>query len=136
MATLVRYFELILKPCAHTYGSSPCTAALGTTGTKKCYNSPATCQDPANFLKTEQVVRWAMPSGDLPIDIDAIASIESIAITPQKLAPGENSGIRASLQVSFNNIQHDDVGFDKYLPRAFNPFTQGTFWPRAPSPIR
>jgi hypothetical protein len=131
VATLVEYFELVLKKCSRTYGSSPCTASVGVTGDFKCYNSPATCQDPANFAVDEQVIRFVKPSGDLPITIDAIPNIESIAVTPAKLAPGENCGVRSTLSVRFLNHRHNDVGIDPYLSdRGFNPYIKGTFWPR------
>lgn len=131
MTETVEYFEVILKPCSLTYGVAPCTAALGTTGTAKCYQSPATCQSPANFTAGEQLVRWCTPSGTADLSVDAIPSLKSASVTPQKLMPGESMGQRESLSVSFINHPHNDVWFDKYLAdRGFNPFTQGTFWPK------
>jgi hypothetical protein len=131
MSETVEYFELILKPCSLTYGVAPCTAALGTTGSAKCYQSPATCQSPANFAAGEQLVRWCTPSGTADLSVDAIPTLKSASVTPQKLMPGESMGQRESLSVSFVNHQHNDVWFDKYLAdRGFNPFNQGTFWPK------
>lgn len=131
MSEVVEYFELILKPCSLTYGVAPCTAALGTTGSAKCYQSPATCQSPANFAAGEQLVRWSTPSGTADLSIDAIPTLKSASVTPQKLMPGESMGQRESLSVSFVNHPHNDVWFDKYLAdRGFNPFNQGTFWPK------
>jgi hypothetical protein len=47
------YFEIDLPRCANTYGVSPCTATVGAdspdTGTDKCFNSRASCQDLPNF---------------------------------------------------------------------------------------
>lgn len=131
MSETVEYFELMLKPCSLTYGVAPCTAALGTTGSAKCYQSPATCQSPANFTAGEQLVRWCTPSGTADSSVDAIPSLKSAAVTPQKLMPGESMGQRESLSVSFINHPHNDVWFDKYLAdRGFNPYNQGTFWPK------
>ncbi len=41
--------ELEQDQCRLLYGESPCTAALGTTGTRKCYNTRLTCQDTENY---------------------------------------------------------------------------------------
>ena len=131
MSTLIELFELVLKPCIHSYGTGPCSASLGTTGDYPCYNSPATCQSPADFITGEQIVRWVKPSADLPLEIDAIPSLNSLAIRPQQLKPGESLGVREGLNVSFINHAHNDVGFDKYLgQRGFNPLEVGSFWPK------
>lgn len=128
-ATALEFFEVILKPCTRTYGVAPCAAAIGSTGSYKCYNSPATCQDAAHFSAGEQLVRWASASGDLPMDADAIPSLKGLQVRPQKLNPGESLGIRESVTASFGDHPHNDVGFDKYLAsRDFNAYTKGTFW--------
>lgn len=127
--SLVEFFELTLKPCTRTYGTSPCTAAVGTTGPYKCYNSPATCQDAANYLAGEQVVRWVSANSQTPQGIDAIPSLAAVSIRPQEIKPGESLGVREEMNVSFTNHPHSDAGFDKYLStRGFNPYLQGTFW--------
>jgi hypothetical protein len=43
----LNFFELDLPRCANTYGVSPCTAS----GSTKCFNTRATCQDLANFRR-------------------------------------------------------------------------------------
>ena len=64
----LRYAELVIKPCSLDYGVAPCTAEVGTTGSYKCYNSPRTCQDAANFDEGgEQVLRWVVNSGRIVI---------------------------------------------------------------------
>lgn len=35
--------------CRNVYGVAPCAAALGTTGTRKCFNTRVTCQDPDHY---------------------------------------------------------------------------------------
>jgi len=127
---VIRYCELSLNPCSRVYGVAPCTASVGVTGDFKCYNSPRTCQDTANFLEgNEQVVRWALPTGETDLSIDHIPSITSINRRPQKLNAGESLGVRESVTVSFGNHRHNDVGFDNYLAdRSVNPYTKGTFW--------
>lgn len=41
--------ELELDRCNLTYGTAPCTAAIGVTGERKCFNTRATCQDADNY---------------------------------------------------------------------------------------
>jgi hypothetical protein len=36
--------EVDLDFCQNTYGLAPCTAAIGTTGTVKCFNTFKSCQ--------------------------------------------------------------------------------------------
>ena len=122
----LRFCELVVKPCAHTYGVSPCTAS----GSNKCYNTPRTCQDVQNFEHgTEQVIRWAVPTIDLPVDIDAMPCITSISRRPQTVDPGEGFGVRESVTVSFHNYRHNDSGLDPYRDdRTGNAYNKGTFW--------
>lgn len=46
---LTQIVEMDIDRCLLTYGSSPCTAVLGTSGVRKCYNTFTTCQDKPNF---------------------------------------------------------------------------------------
>jgi hypothetical protein len=46
----VIFFEIDQPLCSLTYGTGACTAELGTTGTHKCHNTRATCQDTDNYL--------------------------------------------------------------------------------------
>ena len=127
----LRYCELSVSPCTLTYGVGPCTASVGVTGDFKCYNTPKTCQDVANFDNTgsEQVIRWAVATSDLPVSIEAIPSIQSINVRPQQIDPGESLGVRESVTVSFGNHRDNDYLFDPYLAdRSENPYNRGTFW--------
>lgn len=51
--------EIDQDVCSLTYGCGACTAAIGTTGSRKCYNTRETCQDPVNFTKTSQTLRFS-----------------------------------------------------------------------------
>jgi len=125
----LQFVELVLRPCTRTYGESPCVAAVGVTGDCKCYNSPATCQDPENFLAGEQVIRFAVPTADLPVDYDYIPNVKKVSVVAQKINPGESLGSRESVTSSHFNHPHNDVCYDKYVDeRGFNPFNAGTHW--------
>ena len=126
----LRYAELVINPCSLTYGSAPCSAAIGVTGTFKCYNSPRTCQDPANYSAgADQVIRWAEPTSDLPVEIEAMPCITNITRRPLKIDPGEGLGVRESVTVTLHNFKHNDDGFDNYISdRGFNTYNKGTYW--------
>jgi len=130
MREVVRYAELVINPCSRVYGTSPCTASVGVTGDFKCYNSPRTCQDPANYLAgSDQVLRWAMPSGSLDINIEAQPCIKNISRRPLVIDPGEGLGVRESVTVSMRNFKSNDSEFDNYpTSRTGNPYNKGTYW--------
>jgi hypothetical protein len=70
-----------------------------------------------------------VPTEDLPLDIDSIPAITSIARRPATVNPGESLGVRESVTVSMHDFKHNDVGFDPYIPtRGFNPYLKGSFW--------
>lgn len=127
---LLEFVEIDLPRCGRTYGVAPCMAAIGETGEFKCYNSPATCQDPANYLPADPLtVRFSAPSESLPLDVDSISNIKSVKTRAQEIKPAESLGTRESVTVSFQNHPHNDFGYDPYLSeRPFNPYNQGTHW--------
>lgn len=123
------YIEIDIDYCALTYGTSPCTAALGVTGTKRCFNTAKTCQDRPNFTNEPRTLRYAEATEYLPGDIECIPSISAIAYTPQKIDPGVSIGERASVTVTFADHPHSDTDLDKYVAlRDYDPFEQGTYW--------
>jgi len=126
----LRFFEICINPCSLTYGDSPCTAAIGVTGDFKCFNSPRTCQDPANYTAGDvQILRFAEPTADLPIEIEATPCISGISRRPQQIDPGEGLGVRESVTVTMKNGKSNMAAFDKYIDdRGFNTWNRGTFW--------
>ncbi len=124
------YVEIDLPRCVNTYGVSPCTASLGVTGTKKCFNTPATCQDSANYVDSTVTVRFALNCSYLPDDIDCLPMIQSVDVSPAIVSLGRGLGRRENLNVTFTDRPFSDTkGFDKYLTdRSYDPFKQGTFW--------
>lgn len=125
------FVEVDIDRCQHVYGTAPCTASVGVTGTIKCFNSKKTCQDRANFSDVPVTLRFARPTDGLPKDIEYIPSIKSVSFTPAVLSLGENLGQRAVLNVAFEDHPSADTGTggDPYLSeRDYSPFTQGTFW--------
>jgi hypothetical protein len=126
------YVEMDLDHCSLTYGTSPCTASIPSTGSIKCFNTIGTCQDRANFDNVPVTVRFAKPASYRPLDIEVeAASIESVSYTPAVISLGEDLGQRSSLTITFVDHRHSDSGpaGDKYLSdRTYNPYEQGTYW--------
>jgi hypothetical protein len=131
----VEIIELDISYCANTYGSAPCTAAVGVTGDRKCTNCLADCQDSINFVEETVTLRFAKPADYLvETGIDVVApTIQSIDFSPAIIEPGETLGTRASIRITFRDHPHSDTGpgFDKYWDeRSYNPYEQGSFWGR------
>ena len=126
------YVEIDIDYCTHTYGSAPCTASIPTTGDRKCFNTPATCQDRVNFGSSTETMRFSMSSTAYnPKSIDAIPAIVSVNQNPGSISLGGNLGERASVTIQFKDFRHSDTGpgGDKYLAdRSYDPFKLGTFF--------
>lgn len=129
----LRYVEIDLPVCSRTYGVAPCTASVPTTGDDKCFNCRATCQDIANYNETTATIRFAEDTGFNPVDIEALPCIESVSYTPGRISLGQDLGQRSSVSITFRDFPHSDAGTGLdpyYADRAYDPYTQGTFWPR------
>lgn len=123
------YIELDLDYCTLEYGVPPCMA----DGEVKCFNTLKTCQDRAHYTPETRTIRFASDTLDLPDNIPAIPCIQSISFTPGTVSLGQDMGIRTSLNVTFSEFRHSDIGVagDPYWKeRGYDPFTHGTFWAR------
>jgi hypothetical protein len=101
------------------------------TGNDRCFNTRNTCQDIDSYDPAPTTLRFAKDNGALSKDIYAQAIIKSIEFTPATISIGKDIGIRATLNVTFQDRPHSDTGpgFDKYHAlRAYDPFKQGTLW--------
>lgn len=131
MSERITLVELDLDRCSNTYGVNPCTASLGVTGSDKCFNCFATCQDQPNYNKEIATARYSTSSAKIPASIDAIPNIASVSIRPTKLELGESIGIRASINITFKDSRFPDSGpeGDRYLSdRNYDPYTRGSYW--------
>lgn len=131
MSERVNYVEIIMPKCDLVYSEAPCAAELGVTGSKKCYNTRATCQDLDNYDEVFETLRLAEPSLNLNPDVRSIPNIVSVSYTPSRIMLAESIGARATLTVTCRDHPSPDTGpaGDKYLAdRDFDPFEQGTFW--------
>lgn len=136
------YVELDMDRCQEVYGVAPCAAALGTTGTAKCFNTRPNCQDPDNYNPAPFTYRFAVATDYLPADIPCIPNIDSVNTAPTKLNPGKDIGQRESITITFRDHPYHDIGIDKYAQErisgaafddpadAYDPMDRGTFWGR------
>lgn len=120
--------EIDLDYCTRTYGTAPCTASVGVTGSAKCYNTRRTCQDAANYVAAVKTYRFSsiiLPPG-APL---AIPSLVSHSNAPTVIDPAKSFGQRASVNVTLQDAPAGDFGIDKYVrDRPYDSATTGTFW--------
>lgn len=130
MSLTLTYAELDVPRCTLTYGVPPCSAQLGVTGDKKCFNTPATCQVPDDYDGEIMTLRWVINSEHVPFrELPAIPSLQSIEPSPQAIEPGESLGKRERVKITLKNHPHNDIGLDPYVTeRDYNPWERGTYW--------
>jgi len=135
MSKALNYVEMDLDYCALRYGETngagTCPAVLGVDSTIKCFNTLSTCAVRASFTNAPVTERFAQPSADLPIAIEALPDIVSVEYAPAIISLGVDLGQRSQLTATFSDHPHSDTGAggDKYLSdRPYVPFKQGTFW--------
>lgn len=145
----IQIVEIDIDYCGNTYGTAPCSAVLGTTGIKKCFNTFATCQDQVDFLKTTKTFRFINNRVNIPKGYDAYPVLKEggvSAFSGTVNIAGSNPrmaafGRRASVTVNLQDFIDDDIGFDKYQTQrisgaaqsssiGYNPADFGTFFTR------
>ena len=131
----VTVLEIDQDFCQLEYGTSPCTAELGVTGDRKCYNCLATCQDTENYDPAPLTLRFSMRDRAEGFDEYVIPSIDSVRTDPTRINVGGRRGrdkplgVRAQGIVTLTDHPHSDLIVDKYVTeRDFDPMERGTFW--------
>lgn len=123
--------ELHLDYCSLDYGVAPCTAEIGTTGIRKCYNTRFTCQDVsqyANYVETK-TYRFSTPNANTPANMNFFPSVRNVGFSPTKIDPGKSLGRRGQCTITLQDHPHHDVTIDKYVDeRSYIPYDTGTFW--------
>ena len=113
--------EIDIDQCTRTYASAPCTAVLGTSGVRKCYNTFFTCQDTDNFNAGTLTLRFAQNQSGLPkgtIIYPALAgpvttnpTIVNLGGVGDKLG---SLGKRARVTVKLKDFTDSDIYTDPY----------------------
>lgn len=133
----IQIIEIDQPLCVNTYGSAPCTAAIGVTGSDKCFNARFNCQDPDNYNQTSSIktLRFARPRANMPDDEYLIPSLVSVSTSPTVLNHGTNAkdqkalGVRATMTATFADHPHTDRVVDPYVAdRSYDPIERSTFW--------
>jgi hypothetical protein len=123
----INVIELEADYCANTFGLAPCTAT--GSGDAKCVNTFNNCQDKNNFTKTTKVYRFCEDRSPHPIGIDAIPNLLSVNISPTTIDLKGGLGVRASINCTFKDHPHSDIGIDPYVDeRTFIASERGSFW--------
>jgi hypothetical protein len=116
--------ELDLTRCTLTFGTAPCTA----TGTH-CYNTRATCKDPAHFTRGVQTLRFCTRGMPLPPGETLRPYIIAVDAAVTEIDPEKGLARRASLKMTLADEPDSDTETDPYVAlRGATP--QGTFWAR------
>jgi len=142
VSELITLVEIDQPFCTRTYGSAPCTASVGVTGTAKCFNTFSTCQDTANYDEGTLTLRFGREQDNLTAYDPVIPSLRSASVTPLviNLAGMNRSvspfGSRESASLTFADHPYSDYLVDKYRTErpagtagtTYTPEDQGTFW--------
>lgn len=141
----VQIVEIDIDYCSLTYSVGACTAVLGTTGVRKCYNTFQTCQATAAFDKVPLTLRFAntrsnFPKGQtyFPVleSVSAFSSSVNIAGSNPKLG---DLGKRAKVTAQLVDFPYHDRYTDKYQAErvsgtaqtdeaGYDPMDRGTFF--------
>lgn len=132
----VIYVQIDQDLCQLDYGEAPCEASIPETGTRKCFNTRATCQDPDNYDRGSLTLTFCRNQEDIGVDgLYIIPSVTGISTSPTVLNPGAGGrdsgplGARATCTVSFQDHPHSDNLVDPYLDeRDYIATDRGTFW--------
>ena len=118
----IQVVEIYQPSCSLEYGVGACTAVLGSTGDRKCFNTSKTCQDKPNYSPLNSIVwRFTKPTAHRPLDIfedvagilktNPIPSLLGVSTNPTKINVGGGSkgqspfGTRASVNISLTDHQ-------------------------------
>lgn len=143
---LIQVVEIDIERCSLSYGNAPCTAVLGTSGVRKCYNTFKTCQDTANFTREIETLRFAMNEHGFDVS-DRIypCMTRAVSTNPAKINLGGVNdrigplGKRARVTINLSNFRDPDIWFDRYQSErvdgtaqtdegGYNPADRGTFF--------
>jgi hypothetical protein len=126
--------EITQPHCSLVYGTGDCTAEKGVTGSDKCYNTRATCQDPANYDEDLITLRFGTGNARLA-GYYIMPFVKKVSLSPVIINAGGASsdlsplGKRATATISMEDPPHSDFMVDDYIAdREFSPIERSTFW--------
>lgn len=115
------WVEIDLPLCSRAYGTAPCTAALSADNPHKCFNSRATCQDPANFLLGDPLtLKFSRDGIPLPSGFKAFPVLSGVrqSSTTANIGGADPRygalGRQATLDFDLADFTHHERGIDPY----------------------
>jgi len=144
---LLQIVEIDYDFCDLIYGEAPCTAALGTTGVRKCFNTRFTCQDPENYQRGTLTLRFARNQQGLPKGVTVFPALENVSTRASEINFSGRTqrqgplGKRSEVTVTIADFADSDFETDKYRDErvsgaaqtdegGYRPEDRGTFWPK------
>lgn len=138
----VTLVQIDMDFCNLSYGVSPCSAQIGVTGSQKCFNTNASCQDGANYDKGILTLTFSTGESDryFPINnflpfIKSNNGKASVTTTAAEINPAGSDGNksplgrRESVTITFTDAPYNDNLVDKYVDeRSYDPSKKGSFW--------
>lgn len=119
--------ELTVDKCANVYGVAPCTAA-GAAGTE-CYNTYATCQAKATYVKTSQVIKFCSRAVLSPLTETLRPYLLGSVNAPVNLDFEEGLATRSNVAINLADETDNDSDQDPYWATRATP-AGGTYWAR------
>lgn len=116
----VEWIEIDLDYCKLTFGSAPCTAALGPNTAAKCFNTFHTCADTENYDKGVLTYKLVMPRSNYPkgettfpclMSVSSRSATANIAGSDDELYP---LGKRGTISARIYDFPYHDRFMDKY----------------------
>lgn len=141
----VEIIELDIDACSLTFGTSPCTAALGGSVTHKCFNTFYSCKDQENYDKSFLTYKFTKPRSSYPKGATVFPCLVSVSGSSAQanIAGADDQlyslGKRAKISAEFIDFPYHDRFSDKYQSErvsgaaqlsgvGYQPAAQGTFW--------
>lgn len=121
---------LVFDKCSLVAGISPCTATQ--SGDLKCHNTRATCNDPTNYTRTTEEIKFCEPRSNLPVGEKLYPMLDGkVEKVPTSITGGKGLGNRSIVTVRIKDFTHNDRDRDPYWrERSVNYEESGTFWVR------
>lgn len=146
----VQIVEIDIDYCTLSYGTGLCTAVLGTTGVRKCFNTFATCQAKPAFDKTTKTIKFITPTASSPksdVYFPALTSVSAFSTSVNIGGANPNLGAlgkRGKVSVNLKDFAYHDRFLDKYQSErvdgtaqtdegGYDPATRGSFFTKLKS---
>lgn len=117
--------EVDADACTLAYGVAPCTAS----GASPCYKTFATCQDPANFARGVNTVKFCRRGMAAPPGETVRPYITAVATAPTEIDPAKGLAMRGTVSVTLVDEPCPDHLDDPYAGGRPQP-AGGTWWGR------